>query len=164
MRDEVPKDLLLTPTQSKVLAPEQSASFAFICGRRRPLLLQFLRQAAAICGCLLPLTAILLACAPSTPRAPAGPPSIEGRVTAVDRAGERIGSIRVEANPSESSGSDKAVVRITQGTAIVRADSAPADFNALSSGQWVRVWFTGPVRESYPVQADAARVQIDSTR
>ena len=130
---------------SNVLAPQQSASFAFICGH------------------LLPLAAVLLACTPSTPRAPLGPPSIEGRVTAVDRAGERIGSIRVEANPSDSAGSDKAVVRITQGTAIVRADSARADFNALSRGQWVRVWFTGPVRESYPVQADAARVQIDST-
>jgi hypothetical protein len=107
------------------------------------------------------LPALIAACAPST-RAPAGPPSIEGRVTAVDRAGERIGSIRVEANPSDSAGSDKAVVRITQGTTIVRGDSG-ADFNVLSRGQWVRVWFTGPVRESYPVQADAARVQIDST-
>jgi beta-N-acetylhexosaminidase len=110
---------------------------------------------------LVPLFAIVVACAAPVSRAPAGPPSIQGRVTAVDRAGERIGSIRVEANPSESSGSDKAVVRITQGTEIVRADSARADFNALASGQWVRVWFTGPVRESYPIQADAARVEID---
>ena len=93
----------------------------------------------------------------------AGPPSIQGRVTAVNRAGERIGSIRIEANPSESSGSDKAVVRITQDTEILRDDSTRADFTALSNGQWVRVWFTGPVRESYPVQADAARIQIDST-
>jgi beta-N-acetylhexosaminidase len=112
---------------------------------------------------LLLLTALAAACAPRAARAPAGPPSIEGRVTAVDRAGERTGSIRVEANPSDRSGSDKAVVRITQGTEIVRADSTRADFNALANGQWVRVWFTGPVRESYPVQADAARVQIDST-
>jgi beta-N-acetylhexosaminidase len=110
---------------------------------------------------LVSLFAIVVACAAPVSRAPAGPPSIQGRVTAVDRAGERIGSIRVEANPSESSGSDKAVVRITQGTEIVRADSGRADFNALSSGQWVRVWFTGPVRESYPLQADAARVEID---
>jgi hypothetical protein len=110
------------------------------------------------------LASLVVACTPSASRAPAGPPSIEGRVTAVNPAGERIGSIRVEANPSESAGSDKAVVRITQGTEIVRGDSARADFNALSSGQWVRVWFTGPVRESYPVQADAARVQFDPTR
>jgi hypothetical protein len=109
------------------------------------------------------LTALVAACAPSATHAPSGPPSIVGRVTAVNRAGERIGSIRVEANPSETSGSDKAVVTITQGTDIVRADSTRADFSALSTGQWVRVWFTGPVRESYPVQADAARVQIDST-
>jgi beta-N-acetylhexosaminidase len=107
------------------------------------------------------LFAIGVACAAPVSRTRAGPPSIEGRVTDVNRAGERIGSIRVEANPSESSGSDKAVVRITQDTEIVGADSARADFNALSSGQWVRVWFTGPVRESYPVQADAARVEID---
>ena len=112
---------------------------------------------------MLLLNALVLACTSSAPRAPAGPPSIEGRVTALNRAGERIGSIRVEANPSDSSGSDKAVVTITQGTEIVRADSTRADFNALSTGQWVRVWFIGPVRESYPVQADAARVQIDST-
>ena len=102
-------------------------------------------------------------CAQQPPRAPTSPPSIEGRVTAVDRAGERIGSIRVEANPAETSGSDKAVVRITQATAIVR-DSVRTDFGSLAPGQWVRVWFIGPVRESYPVQADAALVQIDSTR
>jgi hypothetical protein len=95
---------------------------------------------------------------------PSSAPSIEGRVTAVDRAGERLGSIRVEANPSEPSGSDKAVVYITQTTEIVRGDSTRADFAALARGQWVRVWFTGPVRESYPVQADAALVQIDAAR
>jgi Protein of unknown function (DUF3221) len=110
------------------------------------------------------LTVVITACAPSAPHAPSGPPSIEGRVTAVNRAGEQNGSIRVEANPSDISGSDKAVVTVTQRTDILRADSTPAGFSALSTGQWVRVWFTGPVRESYPVQADAARVQIDSIR
>ena len=109
------------------------------------------------------LSALIAACTPSASRLPAGGPSIEGRVTAVDRAGEGTGSIRVEANPADSSGSDKAVVRITQGTEVVRGDATRADFSALSNGQWVRVWFIGPVRESYPVQADAARVQIDST-
>ena len=64
------------------------------------------------------LTALVMACTLSAPRAPAGPPSIEGRITAVNRAGERIGSIRVEANPSDSSGSAKAVVTITQNTEI----------------------------------------------
>jgi hypothetical protein len=112
---------------------------------------------------MLGMSLIMLSCT-SAPPAPAGPPSIEGRVTAVTRAGDRSGSIRVEARPSDSAGSDKAVVRITQGTEILRSDSTGADFNALSNGQWVRVWFIGPVRESYPVQADAARVQIDSMK
>ncbi len=117
-------------------------------------------------GALLALAsgALVIACASQAPRVPSTAPSIEGRVTAVDRQGEGIGSIRVEANPAEASGSDKAVVYITQATEIVRGDSARADFAALATGQWVRVWFTGPVRESYPVQADAALVQIDMGR
>lgn len=108
--------------------------------------------------------ALIISCASQAPRVPSSAPSIEGRVTAVDRQGEGIGSIRVEANPAETSGSDKAVVYVTQTTEIVRGDSARADFGALARGQWVRVWFTGPVRESYPVQADAALVQIDTAR
>jgi beta-N-acetylhexosaminidase len=107
---------------------------------------------------------LVIACASQAPRVPSSAPSIEGRVTAVDRQGEGIGSIRVEANPAETSGSDKAVVYVTQTTEIVRGDSTRVDFGSLARGQWVRVWFTGPVRESYPVQADAALVQIDTTR
>lgn len=110
------------------------------------------------------LVAFTTACAPAAPRSVSGPPSIEGRITAVERSGERIAAIRVEANPSDSSGSDKAVVRITQSTEIRRGDSARVDFNSLNSGLWVRVWFVGPVRESYPVQADAGRIEIDPTR
>ena len=110
------------------------------------------------------LVALATACAPAASRSVSGPPSIEGRITAVERSGERIGTIRVEANPSESSGSDKAVVRITQSTEIRRGDSTRVDFIVLSSGLWVRVWFVGPVRESYPVQADAGRIEIDPTR
>ncbi len=116
------------------------------------------------CAFGLWLVALATACAPAAPRSVSGPPSIEGRITAVERSGERIGTIRVEANPSESSGSDKAVVRITRSTEIRRGDSARVAFSALSNGMWARVWFVGPVRESYPVQADAGRVEIDPTR
>ena len=93
---------------------------------------------------------------------PSTQPSIEGRVTAVTRSGERIGTIRVEERPAESSGSAKASVRIDQRTTVVRG-SQRVDFNALSVGQWVRVWFTGPVAESYPVQATGGAVAIDSS-
>lgn len=107
--------------------------------------------------------AIAMACAPSAAPMPGSPPSIEGRITALTRIAEGRGTIRVEAVPEESAGSAKAVVTIAAGTEIRRRDAA-ASWASLDSGQWVRVWFTGPVRESYPVQADAAFVQIDPDR
>lgn len=103
------------------------------------------------------------ACRQSAPKVPDDPPSIAGRVTAVQQSGERIGSIRVEERPADAAGSAKAVVRITQGTTVVGvAQTGSANFNVFRVGQWVRVWFVGPVRESYPVQANAATIVIDS--
>lgn len=103
--------------------------------------------------------------APSVPELPASPASITGRITAVTRDGERTGSIRVESDPTQATGSPKAVVRITQGTAVLTSDAPrrAEDVNALRVGLLVRVWYAGPVRESYPEQADAATVVIDST-
>jgi hypothetical protein len=107
--------------------------------------------------------ALAVGCQASTPGLPVGPASIAGRVTAVQRSGERIGTVRVEEREADVAGSAKAVVRITQRTAVVGVPPAgKADFNALRVGQWVRVWFVGPVRESYPVQADAGTIVIDS--
>ena len=106
---------------------------------------------------------LALACTPSAaPRLPESPPSISGRITSVDRAGEKIGSIRVEAQPADSAGSDKAVARIGQGTTVVGVGGTVTDFDELKVGQWVRVWFSGPVAQSYPVQASASAVAIDS--
>lgn len=110
-------------------------------------------------------TSLLLAagCQGAQPRMPDDPESIAGRITAVQRSGERIGGIRVEAQPEDAGGSAKAAVRITQRTVLIDAASrGSVDFNALRVGQWVRAWFVGPVRESYPVQADAGTVVIDS--
>ncbi len=104
--------------------------------------------------------------APGSPeskvRLPATVPSIVGRITAVYRDGERIGSIRVEAQPDQAAGSHKAVVRIGQDAVILLPESKSGDFNSLRTGQWVRAWFTGPVMESYPVQAKGSTVVIDS--
>src|SRR5688572_1295603 len=102
---------------------------------------------------------VAVACSPaSTTEVPDAPASIEGRITAVTRSGERIGSIRVEAQPGDSAGSAKAVARVGQQTAVFGVEGRTTDFNALAVGQWVRVWFTGPVAESYPVQATASVV------
>lgn len=103
------------------------------------------------------------ACRKSAPNIPEAPASISGRVTSVQRSGERIGSVRIEEKPADAAGSAKAIVRITQGTTVLGPPPAgSADFNALRVGQWVRAWFVGPVRESYPVQANAGTIVIDS--
>ncbi len=105
---------------------------------------------------------LAVACTSRSTELPSEPASIAGRVTAVDLETERTGVIRVEANPEDSAGSDKAVVRVTGSTLVRAAAPASAQSAELRVGQWVRVWFTGPVRESYPVQADAQTIVIDS--
>ena len=111
---------------------------------------------------VIALLAIACSTATTTQELPRTPASIIGQITSVNRAGENIGSIRVEAQPGDSAGSEKAVARIGQGTPVFGPGGAAADFDALKVGQWVRVWFTGPVAQSYPVQATASAVAIDS--
>jgi beta-N-acetylhexosaminidase len=104
---------------------------------------------------------IAASCVRSEIELPRTPPSIAGTITAADPAGEHLGSIRVEAVPGEEAGSDKAVVRIEQGTALVNDSGQRIGLSQLKVGRKVRVWFTGPVRESYPVQADAATIILE---
>jgi beta-N-acetylhexosaminidase len=58
---------------------------------------------------------------------------------------------------------DKYVVTIKDDTEIFRQvgeDYLEADFGALETGQAVEIWFSGPVKESFPMQVDAAQVVI----
>lgn len=105
---------------------------------------------------------VLAGCAQPTTEIPNSQPSIAGRITHIDRSGDATARIRVEERPGEQSGSAKAVAAVTAETRVITGSGA-ADHNALVVGQWVRVWFTGPVAESYPVQARAATVVVDST-
>lgn len=84
-----------------------------------------------------------------------GAPSIRGTITLVDG-----GTIRVEEVPAEESGSAKATVRVDSDTPIRNRDGSPAAISDLAVGEVVAVWFTGPVAESYPVQARAGGVEI----
>ena len=77
-------------------------------------------------------------------------PSIVGQVTAVT-----LPTIVVEEKPTESHGSPKASVRITDGTQVLRRGGGFMSATELRVGQLVKVWFTGPVMESYPLQATA---------
>jgi len=117
------------------------------------------------------LIAIALACKAPPPKTPAGPPSIEGRITALQKSGDRIGRINVDAAsgnvdaPPAAGAFTKAAVRVTESTILIGPPPRPkaTDFSALHEGLWVRVWFVGPVGQSYPVQANAGTIAIDST-
>lgn len=116
------------------------------------------------------LIAIALACKGPPPKIPTGPPSIEGRITGLQKSGDRTGRINVDAPPANvdapaSGGLAKAAVRVTESTILIGPPPRPkaTDFNALHEGLWVRVWFVGPVGQSYPVQANAGTIVIDST-
>ncbi|HUE89002.1 MAG TPA: DUF5666 domain-containing protein [Vicinamibacterales bacterium] len=85
-----------------------------------------------------------------------GPPSIQGVITSV--ADDRI---RVEADPADGS-SEKADVRITAQTEIRDRAGRAAAATTLAVGMRVRVWFRGPVALSFPVQAIAGALVIDS--
>lgn len=85
-----------------------------------------------------------------------------GRVTQVNRIGAYGGTIRVETIPTDAAGSPKAVVTVNANSMVLLLDRTEGEFRSLSVGQWVRVWFNGPVLESYPVQGYAATVAIDS--
>jgi hypothetical protein len=83
-------------------------------------------------------------------------PSIQGTLTRVSQ--DRI---LVEEEPLDSSGSAKASVRLSKSTSVLRNSGSPASRDDLAVGQKVSVWYSGPVAESYPVQANAAAVRID---
>lgn len=83
-------------------------------------------------------------------------PSIIGEVTAIV-----LPAIRVEENPADSSGSAKASVRVADGTHVLRRDGTVVGTAELRVGQRVKVWFTGPVAQSYPVQATARVIVIE---
>ena len=83
-------------------------------------------------------------------------PSIIGQVTAV-----ALPTIVVEERPTEPHGSAKARVRITEGTQVLRRGAGVVGATELRVGQQVTVWFTGPVMESYPLQATAGVIVIE---
>lgn len=86
-----------------------------------------------------------------------------GFITEIRPNGERdvLGQIFVESH------ADKIVTRyiitITDATLIFQQDGndlRKTTFTTLENKQWVKIWFTGPVVESFPVQGTAGQVVI----
>ena len=107
------------------------------------------------------------------PRLPSAEADIRGIITEVGRmpqeangggsARERIGVVLVEENPGEETGSQKDSVTVTKATKLFErrgGDLARIGFDDLKVGQRARVWYTGPVAESYPRQATARVIAV----
>jgi hypothetical protein len=102
-----------------------------------------------------------LGCAPNGGTLPNDAPFMNGTITAIGRVAEGW-SVRVEERPQDVSGSAKGVFRVGERTDVRRTSGGRARAEDLREGQRVRVWVTGPVAESYPVQAGARLVVVDT--
>ena len=115
---------------------------------------------ASLCAALL-----LSACVPAG--LPTEGPSIVGRAETVTGAQRgqsmRTMLVRSEAGDVDAGEVDAASVTVTRDTKVFAGsreeprNAAPED---ISEGDRVMVWFSGPVAESYPVQATAGTVLI----
>lgn len=126
------------------------------------------RDAAAlllVAGMVFAVPATLSACDGDQPDEPAGPPDQTGVVLAATQgsSGEVIGTVLVGALASlQQEIVGEASVAVTADTVWVR-DGETVEVPSLDAGllgQRVAVWFTGPVAESFPVQATAARIEL----
>ncbi|MDP2183674.1 MAG: DUF3221 domain-containing protein [Actinomycetota bacterium] len=105
----------------------------------------------------LVLTAAVVGC---TAAPPSEPPSITGTVTQYMADGTGGGSFLIENGTPGSSGYNVASVHVDSKTEIFDAKDNPATFADISQASKLEVWFTGPVAESYPVQATAGSIRI----
>lgn len=104
------------------------------------------------------LAATVLLGSPAAAQAVAGEfGGITGTITDISGS-----TVLVEADPDETSGSDKSYVRVTPDTRITKQSGGDkaARFEDLAVGSMVRARFSGPVAESYPTQATAASIVI----
>ncbi len=98
----------------------------------------------------------------SDPNVPVSSDEATGKVRS---PGDAVGVVLVEENPDEEYGSQKVYVTITKSTRLLDQQEQgliSADFEDFELGQQVRVWYRGPVAESYPGQATARVVVIEN--
>jgi len=107
---------------------------------------------------LLALAFAVLAAGCAGPTPPSGEPSIRGPITSMTAGPDGFGTILVEETSPQGLAYDKASLAVTKGTRLLKRtgdEYVTVTFDDLAEGTLVEVWITGPVRESYPVQADA---------
>ena len=114
-------------------------------------------------GSLVVLMAVSPGCA-STAKPRETEADFIGFITEIHLGGEGhiLGKISVESHADKIV--SKYIITITDETLIFRQDGdnlRKANFKALENKQWVKIWFTGPVLESFPVQGTAGQVAIE---
>jgi len=115
------------------------------------------RDIATLAILTLLAAALLTGCSAPTP---SGDPAIRGTISSVSEGPDGIAGILVEGPIADGTTLDKAALSITDKTRILSASDEEVGADALGVGMRVEVWVTGPVAESYPVQADADIVRI----
>jgi hypothetical protein len=113
-------------------------------------------------GLLIVLMAISLDCA-STATPIETEADFIGFITEIhpDGEGDVLGQISVESHADKIV--SRYIITITDETLIFQQDGDDlhrADFKTLEDKQWVKIWFAGPTRESFPVQGTAGQVVI----
>lgn len=117
------------------------------------------RSAIALALAALLIAGTITGCAADAP--PDADAGIIGSITSMDHLINGELSMLVEGGPQAAGAlSDKAQVAVTTDTRIFDARGKRIGMDALKAGLGVRVWFTGPVAESYPIQGEAAAIQL----
>ena len=78
-----------------------------------------------------------------------------------NREGDILGQINVESHADKIV--SRYVITMTDETLIFQQDGddlCRTAFEALANKQWVKIWFTGPVTESFPARGTAGQVVI----
>ena len=145
------------PTRT-LLSPDQSGTAG---GTSRSYSVKLIKRVVMV-GVLMVVTTLSLLCAP-TPTPLETPADLLGFVTEISPIGVGgiIGQISVESHADKIV--SKFVITIDDGTLVFRQHDNnlhPAGFEALESKQWLKVWFAGPVVESFPVQGTAGQIVL----
>jgi Protein of unknown function (DUF3221) len=118
----------------------------------------FVLGVAVVGGCGGATTAQPASPSPSAP--PPVPADITGVVGDLTVGADSLPVLLVIADPGAAGPVDRASVRVTRDTVVWTAEGLRGAASDLARGGRVAVWFSGPVAESYPVQATAGVVQI----
>jgi hypothetical protein len=107
---------------------------------------------------------LLLAAGCSSPDEPVTTePDFTGFITDITTIGNNdvVGSIAAESHADKIV--DKYVITVRDSTSLFRQDGdkyTEISFDDLEKRQTVRVWFDGPVMESFPMQATALQIVV----